>query len=174
VLLRVLAIIKRARDIKVRAMPYVILGVIVLGLLLYAARLAANADVAKVGHFLGWLVVGLGAAGGIALLVLLIASERWAPAFLLIGGFAAAIIRGRQWWQRRQADIFLRSNDLAGPEEAMTRAEAFAILGLEPGADTRQIKDAHRRLVTKVHPSRGGSPFLAVQINRAKALLLGE
>lgn len=61
-----------------------------------------------------------------------------------------------------------------GKGQAMTRDEAYAILGLQPGADDRAVKAAHRRLMTSFHPDRGGSDYLAALINRARDLLLGR
>ncbi|MSP87756.1 MAG: molecular chaperone DnaJ [Alphaproteobacteria bacterium] len=60
----------------------------------------------------------------------------------------------------------------ATSDEAMTRAQALAILGLADNADETAIREAHRRLMMANHPDRGGSTFLATQINRAKDVLL--
>ena len=58
--------------------------------------------------------------------------------------------------------------------EPSERERAYQILGLEPNATKQEIIEAHRRLMQKLHPDRGGSDYLAAEINQAKDLLLKE
>lgn len=54
----------------------------------------------------------------------------------------------------------------------MSLKEAREILGLEENASKDDIVKAHKRLMQKLHPDRGGSDYLAQQINRAKDVLI--
>lgn len=56
----------------------------------------------------------------------------------------------------------------------MTEALALEILGLQRGADRKAVTDAHRRLMQKLHPDRGGSDYLAKRINEARDFLIGR
>ena len=53
-------------------------------------------------------------------------------------------------------------------------ADARALLGVTHDADEAAIRAAHRRLISEIHPDRGGSPERARQANAARDALLAR
>lgn len=51
--------------------------------------------------------------------------------------------------------------------------EAYKLLGLETNASKEDVIKAHKRLMQRLHPDRGGSDYLAAKINAAKDQLVG-
>ncbi len=76
-----------------------------------------------------------------------------------------------QWREDAQSDSGWRQGS-APASGAMSKQEAYQILGLEAGAGSAEIRKAHRRLMQRLHPDLGGSSFLAARINEAKEVLL--
>jgi hypothetical protein len=76
----------------------------------------------------------------------------------------------RVGWREHFAD---QGGTASASAPAMTsEAEAWAVLGLDPGADAEQIRRAHRELMKGIHPDHGGSSYLAAKINQARDVLL--
>ncbi len=65
------------------------------------------------------------------------------------------------------------SGRAGAPQAGMSKQHAAEILGVAVDATPEQVKLAHKRLIQKLHPDRGGSDALAKQINKAKDVLLG-
>jgi hypothetical protein len=70
----------------------------------------------------------------------------------------------------READQGQRQG--RGGGGAMSRREAFEVLGLAEGAGAADIIRAHRTLMKKFHPDHGGSTTLAARVNQAKDVLM--
>jgi DnaJ-domain-containing protein 1 len=57
---------------------------------------------------------------------------------------------------------------------AMSKEEAYQILGLQPGASIEEVREAYRRLMKKLHPDQGGTAHLAARVNLAREVLLSR
>jgi hypothetical protein len=54
----------------------------------------------------------------------------------------------------------------------MTLEQAKGVFGLTTIDNVEQVTKRHRELMQKMHPDRGGSDYLAAQINQAKDILI--
>jgi DnaJ domain len=73
---------------------------------------------------------------------------------------------------REHAQAGYEGSAMAADDSVMTESLALEILGLDKGADKEEIGKAHRSLMQKMHPDRGGSDYLAQKINAAKDFLM--
>lgn len=75
----------------------------------------------------------------------------------------------------KQAQNQSNSNQAnANVNGVMDAQQAADILGIELDSSKDDIVLAHKKLIQKVHPDRGGSDALAIQINQAKQVLLDQ
>jgi hypothetical protein len=86
---------------------------------------------------------------------------------LLFLVFVLACVWAWRSWTRADAPAGSRPQP-----DGMTVAEARAVLGLADGVTPDDVIAAHRRLMQRVHPDKGGSAHLARQLNEAKRVLL--
>jgi DnaJ family protein C protein 19 len=99
----------------------------------------------------------------IAGLIFLLGFSMLVKGKLIVG--AAAMAGALLWaaWRRR-----------APGAPAMPLEDARRLLGVGPNATLVEIRDAHRRLIAKVHPDAGGSDELANRVNIARDTLVAE
>ena len=75
---------------------------------------------------------------------------------------------GTEW----RNDYTYESSTGSSTSGPLSLDEAYAILGLEKNASKEEVISAHKRLIQKLHPDRGGSSYLTTRINQARDLLL--
>ena len=158
----------------------ILLAVIAIALLLWYKISNAPADKRKN------LIFRSTTGGIIGTLVVLAATGRMHWLYALGGSIAAFMPRvisalrylplinrfRQQYTQNKTQQSGQQSTGRANPGK-MTAAEAREILGVKSDASREEIIRAHKRMMQKVHPDRGGTDFLAAQLNQAKDTLLG-
>ncbi len=124
------------------------------------------------GRFAGRALASLGLAD---LLSLLVECQRDDPRAVPL--LETYLERHHPDW-REQVGVGAESPGAEGARGAaggiMNVETACQILDVTPDATVDEIKAAHRRLMTRLHPDHGGSSFLAAQLNQAKDVLLNR
>ena len=164
-------------------MLWLVLGGLILFVFWGGLRAFERASVTSIKSLVAWVA----ALAGVSLALLLILTGR--------GGIAigALVMFGPMIWYRWRA-AHPRTGQGGGSQSggsggqgsgaagqggparrssAMTREEAYQVLGLKPGASEDDVRAAHRRLMRASHPDSGGSDWLASRINQARDILLG-
>ncbi|MGB0921758.1 MAG: J domain-containing protein [Alphaproteobacteria bacterium] len=151
-------------------MPWLMAGIVVLGTVLYMAwrakeaeptALARNVRIAGIG-VLGVATVALALTGRIGLAA-------------MTGMGAAGLWRTVFPTKHKVTDQSADEGEAQNAPRSksnMARDEALEVLGLDEGASADEIKAAHRRLISQMHPDKGGSDWLAARLNEAKDRLL--
>lgn len=80
----------------------------------------------------------------------------------IVLSFACKMVLGRWPWD------FLRP----APTRSQVEFRARKLLAVEAGASRQEILDAHRRLITMIHPDKGGTNAQVHEANAARDLLL--
>jgi hypothetical protein len=158
----------------------ILLAVIGIGLVLWYKISRAPADKRK--NLIFWSTAGV----IIGTLVVLAVTGRMHWIYALGGTIAAfmprmiSALRYLPLINRLRQQFSGQKSQQSGQQSAnranpgiMTAEQARQILGVNAGASKEEIIKAHKRMMQKVHPDRGGSDYLAAQINQAKDALLG-
>lgn len=75
-------------------------------------------------------------------------------------------------YMRQRFQEYTHEQQTRHSDSNMSDTEALQVLGLNKGASRKDIISAHRKLIQKLHPDRGGNDYLAAKINQAKDCLL--
>lgn len=142
---------------------YLSIGLVVVLILHSAITFFSSAQPRTIRHVVRFAMVGL------VIALVLFFLRFGLPHLAAITSFVAVVAPLVQRFVRVQKSI--------GDEPRKTRMsadEAMQILGLDADASVQAIRDAHRRLINKNHPDKGGSEYLASRINEARDVLLAN
>lgn len=115
------------------------------------------------------LIIYLALTGKLAWIIGLLVA--WFPWARRAFAFQQFMKRAKAFRARHQQSDKTEGSKRA-PHQNMSREEALTILGLGERADDKEIAEAYKRLMSRLHPDREGSDYLASLVNQARDVLL--
>lgn len=83
-------------------------------------------------------------------------------------------VKGSDWRRNIFGEEFEEKSGSGQSTTKMSLEEAREILGVASTVTAEEVREAHRRLMLKLHPDKGGTSYLAAKINQAKDSLLAN
>ena len=107
----------------------------------------------------------------LTLVAALAAAKLWPLAFMVL--IAAGAVMGIEIWRAQAIKLEEAMAPPPVPQKAVLKPEeAASILGVSVDASADDIRSAHKKLIAQLHPDKGGTDYLAAQINDARAVLI--
>lgn len=160
-------------------MPRMLLLLAVVALVVAYIKFLANVPAPVRKKRLQWLAYAV-AAGVLVLLVI----RTGAVSAGVLGAVALAALRAAPAliaWKRRGSatehdtgDAFGNAESRRAAKNRMSKSEALQVMELTGEPTHEQVMHRYRELMRHLHPDRGGSNYLAAQLNEARRVLLGD
>jgi len=144
-------------------MAFLLVGFLLAGGLLLVLNWWARAEVKSAKRALLWSAIALSIVLGLVLY-----ARAGVVSALVPGAFTLWRILGAAKSAAKMAGNF-------SPKKThgqMTKDEALEVLGLQHDATKTDINTAYKRLMAQCHPDKGGSDWMAAQLNEAKQVLI--
>jgi DnaJ family protein C protein 19 len=118
---------------------------------------------------------GLYALLGLAILLVFSGKLHWvagaiAAVLPIIQRFFPLFLRALPFFKNKAADATKKKTSTSSNE--MDVEQALQVFGFDVLPTEDKVVQRHRELIQKNHPDRGGSDYLAAQINQAKEVLV--
>ncbi|MFC3050714.1 DnaJ domain-containing protein [Kordiimonas pumila] len=150
-------------------MAWLVAGIILAGLLFLLLGWWSNAEVksAKRGLLFAVIIVCL-------LLAMLLVMRGHTVTALIPGIYALGRVIGISKVLNNMRGNRSNKDGNGAKGTDMSRREALDILGLDEGVTNAEVNSAYRRLMSKYHPDKGGSDWMAAKLSEARKVLLKE